>query len=1036
MAKRKEKKNSAFARVAVIILALIMVIPFWIVGITASSEIKIRHEYNVGDVIEFGSYPQSAIKNEKGETIGFKEEPIQWIILNITNGKALLLSLKIIDGTIYNHTSQTTNGHYANNYAHSDIRKWLTSVFYLKAFSDVEDSCVLETFLDNSAYPTSVNAQGSFTQYSSESTTDKVFLLSKNEADTYAANYFATVPTDYACANSFASFQGSNHWFLRTAGNNPYQIYYVHLRFGKYKTYFNWYDDALQSVMGVRPAIYLDLDKYNESKELTQDYPFVPFADPNLPLENYKATIYSSFFEDILLEDEKSSFSHGYYEGLKGDSDYQAGLTSTSIFKFCADPSLSGFSESDRYKFALFDMLGIPYGDDLNTISNLEGVYGSSYLDLFEEISKRMNQEYLDHYVDYVIHHNNDFLYFKSNYCKYISASYGVEYAKAMEIAQKAFDVTADIAKTVEIASIYVTIATMSEDYQRLLTEIANDYNNSYALREAAEECSLFFDIDISSSDFDKIVYDYVNGEAAKSIAIAAFDRLLEFCWEKIFESIPLLVNNLGKGAWASGMIMKGGWIICDGLFNLDEICQGYYMLEANVAVEKGLKHILKNCSDNYLSVSYNEKATFYIATLTAYRTTILKGLDYSEHLIEAYRDAANTSNEEATALIGQIKRMKKREKFVVDQCEYLAATAYWLNYPYTVTFIADDKVIDTETYTLLEPKIDKPNVPYKQHHSGNWETFDLNDGGNKTVYAVYTYDTYAHKYTASVISPTCTEDGYTIHTCECGDSYTDDIVPSIGHTETALPAKSPTCTEPGLTEGKHCSVCGEVLVAQTEVPAKGHTEVIDPAVVSTCTKTGLTEGRHCSICGEILIPQNEIPAKGHVEAVDPDKAPTCTETGLTEGKHCSACGEILVSQTEVPARGHNPGDWTIVTEPTIGTEGKKQQSCTACGEILNEETIPALPEETEPETQLEIELDTAPVTDPETTPVTEPESEPETNLVTEAPSDDPATTEKSTAEELSTTPTVTVGCSGSILSCGLLMLIALAGAALIKRKE
>jgi hypothetical protein len=58
------------------------------------------------------------------------------------------------------------------------------------------------------------------------------------------------------------------------------------------------------------------------------------------------------------------------------------------------------------------------------------------------------------------------------------------------------------------------------------------------------------------------------------------------------------------------------------------------------------------------------------------------------------------------------------------------------------------------------------------------------------------------------------------------------------------------------------------------------------------------------------------------------------------------------------------------------------------------------------------------------------------TETPTEAPSDDPAITEEPTAEGSSTTPTVTVGCSGSILSCGLLMLLALAGAALIKRKE
>ena len=59
-----------------------------------------------------------------------------------------------------------------------------------------------------------------------------------------------------------------------------------------------------------------------------------------------------------------------------------------------------------------------------------------------------------------------------------------------------------------------------------------------------------------------------------------------------------------------------------------------------------------------------------------------------------------------------------------------------------------------------------------------------------------------------------------------------------------------------------------------------------------------------------------------------------------------------------------------------------------------------------------------------------------QSEIILFAPSDDSVTTEEPTAEEISTDPTVTVGCSGSILSCGLLMLIALAGAALIKRKE
>ena len=133
-------------------------------------------------------------------------------------------------------------------------------------------------------------------------------------------------------------------------------------------------------------------------------------------------------------------------------------------------------------------------------------------------------------------------------------------------------------------------------------------------------------------------------------------------------------------------------------------------------------------------------------------------------------------------------------------------------------------------------------------------------------------------------------------------------------HSEVIDTAVAATCTESGLTEGKHCSVCKVVLIAQNTIAALGHTEVVDATVAATCTESGKTEGSHCSVCNEVIVAQEVIPALGHTVVVDTAVAATATEFGLTEGSHCSVCGLIIVAQDTIPALGEQGGENTNPT--------------------------------------------------------------------------------------------------------------------------
>lgn len=120
-----------------------------------------------------------------------------------------------------------------------------------------------------------------------------------------------------------------------------------------------------------------------------------------------------------------------------------------------------------------------------------------------------------------------------------------------------------------------------------------------------------------------------------------------------------------------------------------------------------------------------------------------------------------------------------------------------------------------------------------------------------QTVYRYYIGDLGSHDYDDVVTAPTCTEQGYTTHTCtNCGDSYVDNYTQVTEHSYGEwYETKSPTCTDPG-TERHDCENCDHYETQ--EVAGVGHTPGA-PVVENDNGNGSHDEVVYCSECGEEL---------------------------------------------------------------------------------------------------------------------------------------------------------------------------------------
>ena len=338
--------------------------------------------------------------------------------------------------------------------------------------------------------------------------------------------------------------------------------------------------------------------------------------------------------------------------------------------------------------------------------------------------------------------------------------------------------------------------------------------------------------------------------------------------------TIPDSVTSIGDGAFASCTSLTGIWV-AEG--------NSHYSSDASGVLFSKDKTTLVQCPGAFAAyaipdsvTSIGEKAFYYCESLTSVT------IPDSVTSISSCTFASCTSLTSVT--------IPNSVTSIGDDAFYYCTSLTSVTIPDSVTSIGESAFYNCTSLTDV----------YYAGSEAQWKAISISSTGNNgllTANIHYNYVSHTHSYKDVVTAPTCTEKGYTTHTCACGDSYVDTYVDALGHAwDNGKVTKEPTETETGVKTFT-CTRCGE-----------------------TRTET--------------------MPVIPHVHSYkDVVTAPTCTAKGYTT--HTCACGDSYVD-TYTDALGHAWDNGKVTKEPTETETGVKTFTCTRCGETKTE-SIPVV---------------------------------------------------------------------------------------------
>ena len=160
-------------------------------------------DLKAGDIFTFGRYEQDNDPDNGAE-------PIEWQVLTVEDGRALLISRYALDARPYNKA-------YINiTWRRSTLRKWLNGDFFSSAFSSAEKNSIAEVKISN---PDNVYSRA----WGGSPTKDRIFLLNIYEMNTYFSNDAERQceATAYAKAKgAYIDDDGNSWWWLRSPGRD------------------------------------------------------------------------------------------------------------------------------------------------------------------------------------------------------------------------------------------------------------------------------------------------------------------------------------------------------------------------------------------------------------------------------------------------------------------------------------------------------------------------------------------------------------------------------------------------------------------------------------------------------------------------------------------------------------------------------------------------------------------------------------------------------------------------------------------------